>query len=223
MMCDHPSSGHSSCCCSSSHWASRFLVVLLLLAFFAQAITSALLKKPTFDEEFHIAGAYAYVRTGSLAMQQNHPLLVSILSGLPLLLMPELTPPEEIRHWDDAYLFHFADNLFWRLGHDVDKMLFLARFPIILLGTLLGVFVFRWAQELYGSRAGLLAAGLYAFAPNLLAHTRLVTTDLLVTAFVCIALYTFWRYLHQPSGLLATDSVAIGAVETQDENAAPGD
>ena len=180
-------------------WFSRLLVVLLLLAFFAQAVTSVLHKAPTFDEEFHIARAYAYVRTGDLRMQQNHPPLVSVLAGLPLLLMPELTPPEEVPHWDDAFLFLFADSMFWRLGHDVDKMLFLARFPVILLGTLLGVCVFRWARELYGLRAGLLAAGLYAFAPNVLAHTRLVTTDLAVTACVCIALYAFWRYLRQPN------------------------
>jgi len=177
----------------------RWSLVILLLAFFAQALTSIPLKAPTFDEEFHIARAYAYVRTSDLRMQQNHPPLVSLLAGLPLLLMPELTPPEEIAHWDDAFLFYFADSLFWRLGHDVDKLLFLARFPIILLGTLLGVFVHRWAREAYGRRAGLLAMGLYAFAPNLLAHTRLVTTDLAVTACGFIALYAFRRYLRRPT------------------------
>jgi len=180
--------------------AIRIPVVLLLLAFFAQALTSTSCMAPTFDEEFHIARAYAYVRTGDLRMQQNHPPLVSVLAGLPLLLMSELTPPEQIPHWDDAFLFSFADNLFWRMGHDVDKMLFLARFPIILLGVLLGAFVYRWAREAHGPWAGLLAAGLYAFAPNLLAHTRLVTTDLAVTAFGFIALYTFWRYLRRPTG-----------------------
>ena len=193
------------------HSSFRILVVLLLLAFFAQALTSTSVMAPTFDEEFHIARAYAYVRTGDLRMQQNHPPLVSALAGLPLLLMPELTPPEQIPHWDDAFLFSFADNLFWRMGHDVDKMLFLARFPIILLGVLLGAFVYRWAREAYGSGAGLLAAGLYAFAPNLLAHTRLVTTDLAVTAFGFIALYTFWRYLRRPTGWrLLLAGLAIG-------------
>lgn len=189
----------------------RWALVVLLLAFFAQAITSIPLKAPTFDEEFHIARAYAYVRTGDLRMQQNHPPLVSVLAGLPLLLMPELTEPQDIPHWEDAFLFYFADNLFWRLGHDVDKMLFLARFPIILLGTLLGAFVYRWAREVYGRGPGLLAAGLYAFAPNLLAHTRLVTTDLAVTACCFIALYAFWRYLRRPTGpRLIAAGLALG-------------
>ena len=186
-------------------------LIILLLAFFAQAVTSVPLKAPTFDEEFHVARGYAYVCTDDLRMQQNHPPLVSLLSGLPLLLMPELTPPEEIPHWDDAFLFYFADNLFWRLGHDVDRMLFLARFPIILLGTLLGAFVYRWAREAYGFQAGLLAMGLYAFAPNLLAHTRLVTTDLAVTACSFIALYALWRYLRRPTGWrMGLVGVAVG-------------
>jgi hypothetical protein len=80
--------------------AVRIPVVLLLLAFFAQALTSVSVMAPTFDEEFHVARAYAYVRTGDLRMQQNHPPLVSVLAGLPLLLMPELTPPEQIPRWE---------------------------------------------------------------------------------------------------------------------------
>jgi len=188
-----------------------WIPAILLLLFFAQAVSSIPLKAPTFDEEFHIARAYAYVRTGDLRMQQNHPPLVSVLAGVPLLTMPELTAPEEIPHWDDAYLFYFADHLFWHLGHDVDKMLFLARFPIILLGTLLGAFVYRWARETYGTEAGFLAAGLYAFAPNLLAHTRLVTTDLAVTAWGFIALYAFRRYLRRPTGYrICLTGLALG-------------
>lgn len=189
----------------------RLLVPLLLLAFFAQAVTSAPLKSPTFDEEFHIARAFAYTRTGDLRMQQNHPPLVSVLAGVPLLLMPELEPPEVIDRWDDAFLFAFAHHLLWHLGHDVDKMLFLARLPIILIGTLLGAFVYRWARELYGAGSALLAAVLYAFSPNLLAHTRLVTTDLAVTAFVFIAFYTYWRYLRGPTAMkLAVVGLAAG-------------
>jgi len=174
------------------------LIVLGVFAFFAQVVSTLALQSPTFDEEFHLARAYAYVRTGDLRMQQNHPPLVSVLAGLPLLLMPELTPPAQIPHWDDAFLFEFADSLCWRLGHDVDKMLFLARFSIVVVGTLLGACVCRWAREAHGWRSALLAAGLYAAAPNLLAHSGLVTTDLAVTAASFGALFLFWRYLRRP-------------------------
>jgi hypothetical protein len=187
------------------------LVALLLLAFYWQAATSAAVKSPTFDEEFHIARAYVYTRTGDLRMQQDHPPLVSLLAGLPLLLLPELTAPQDLIGWEGAKLFPFADQLLWRVGNPVDKMVFLARFPIELVGLVLGAFIFRWAREAYGSRAGVVAAGLYAFSPNLLAHTRLVTNDLAATTFVFAALYAYWRVLRNPSRMrLLVSGVAAG-------------
>jgi hypothetical protein len=60
---------------------------------------------------------------------------------------------------------------------------------------LLGVFVFRWAQRLYGPWAAAMAAVLFAFCPNLLAHARLITPDIVLTTFFFIAMYSFWRTL----------------------------
>jgi hypothetical protein len=174
-------------------------MALLLLAFFAQATTSMVLKSPTNDEQFHIARAYAYTRTGELRLQQDHPPLVSVVSGLPLLLMKDLTPPQEIAGWAQADLYVYADQLLWRRGHPVERLVFLARYPIVLLGLTLGAFVFRWAREAHGQSSGLLAAGLFAFSPNLLAHTRLVTTDMAVTALGFIALYFHWRSIRKPT------------------------
>lgn len=174
--------------------------VAAVFVFFAQSLPTLAMQSPTFDEVFHTARAYAYIRTGDLRMQQDHPPLVSVLAGLPLLLMPELTPPQQIAHWNDAHLYYFAHALFWELGHDVDKMLFLARFPIVLLGALLGAVVCRWSREAHHSTTAAAVAGLlYAGAPNLLAHTSLVTTDMAITATSFIALYMLWRYLRAPS------------------------
>ena len=56
------------------------LVPLLLMSLFGQAATSAPLQSPTFDEEFHIARAFAYTSTGDLRIRQNHHPLVSSLT-----------------------------------------------------------------------------------------------------------------------------------------------
>ncbi|MBK7216190.1 MAG: glycosyltransferase family 39 protein [Candidatus Promineofilum sp.] len=47
--------------------------------------------------------------------------------------------------------------------------------------------------------AGVLALGLVALDPNILAHTRLVTTDLGLAAGAALAGYTLWRFLRRPS------------------------
>ena len=181
------------------------VVALALLGVFVlQALTSAAVESPTMDEQNHIARGYAYLRTGDLRLSQEHPPLVNAVSALPLLIIrPQL--PADHPSWTSANWYAFGDELLW---HAVDadgdpiaaqKMVNWARLPVVLLGVLLGMGIFAWAGELYGPAASLLALGLYAFSPNLLAHTHLATNDLGVACFFFFALYTFWRFTLQPS------------------------
>ena len=92
----------------------------------------------------------------------------------------------------------------WRLGNNVDHVFFLSRVPTMLLSLFLSVFVYRWAYELFGRSAGLLALFLCALDPNLIAHSRLAATDLGSTVLILIACYWTWRLFLQPtwSGVL---------------------
>jgi 4-amino-4-deoxy-L-arabinose transferase-like glycosyltransferase len=67
---------------------------------------------------------------------------------------------------------------------------------LMVFGVPLLVVVFRWARDLYGPAAGLLALGLTAFSPTLLAHAPLITPDLPLTATGVLALYLFHRSGH---------------------------
>jgi len=171
----------------------------LLLLLFLQAAPSSSLASPTFDEPYDLARGYAYARHTDLRMQQEHPVLVDGLGGLMLLLMPELTPPEQIPGWDDAHLFRFSQALLWELGHDVDKMVFLARFPVIGLALILGAVVYRWAADLYSVPGGLLALALYALNPNIVAHARILSTDLGAACLATSTLYLWWRWAQRPT------------------------
>ena len=62
-----------------------------------------------------------------------------------------------------------------------------------------GLAVFAWSRRLYGTWGGLLSLTLWVFCPNILAHARLITSDLGSTALGVAATYVFWRYLQQPS------------------------
>ncbi len=165
----------------------------------ALMVSSALLKSPTMDEQNHIARGYAYLSTGDLRLNVPHPPLVNSLSAAPLLLLPDLRLPIDNPAWERAHTITFATQFLWHANQNADRILLLARLPIILLAILLGCFVFRWATELHGPLAGLLALGLYVFDPNILAHGRLTTTDLGVTCFLFIAVYCFWRWLNYPT------------------------
>ncbi|HID22793.1 MAG TPA: phospholipid carrier-dependent glycosyltransferase, partial [Planctomycetaceae bacterium] len=58
---------------------------------------------------------------------------------------------------------------------------------------------FLWARELWRSDwAGLLAAALWCFEPNVLAHGELITTDCAAASLGLGAGYFFWRWLREP-------------------------
>jgi hypothetical protein len=72
------------------------------------------------------------------------------------------------------------------------------RLVTILFSVLLGALVYRWSSALYGFAGGLLSLTLYVFSPSLLAHGRLVTTDLYAAFTATLAAYTYWRLMSVP-------------------------
>src|SRR5262249_38932333 len=64
-----------------------------------------------------------------------------------------------------------------------------------------------------GSVPALGALFFYAFDPTMIAHSAFVTTDVGVTAFAILFLFTLWRYLHEPTRKhLIFCGLALGAV-----------
>lgn len=170
-----------------------FLLILLLLA---QGIFSMRLKSGTYDEPNHIVRGYVPWKTGDFRFNIAHPPLINLLCGLPLLFLPGLEPDTNHPYWAREELFKFAHYFVYYNRRPAEEILFWGRIPVLLLSALLGLFVFKWAKELYGVKAGLFALFLYSFSPNILAHSRLATTDLGVTVFLFLATYQFWKFLH---------------------------
>jgi hypothetical protein len=174
------------------------MAVGLLLLSFGLALTSAIQKSPTMDEQNHIARGAAYLGTRDPRLSVEHPPLVNLLSALPAHLLLDLHLPLD-QWWEAGEWYHFADNFLWRANQRPDRIVFLARLPIIGMGLLLAALVFRWADSLFGPWGGLLAAAFCALDPNVLAHQRLSTTDVGGTFFSFLAAYVFWRKLRDPS------------------------
>jgi len=172
---------------------TNLVVVLLLLLVLVQSIASIGHKSVTNDEISHITSGYSYIKTGIYFVNKEHPPLVRVLGALPLLLLDPLLPSIDVYvdQWD------YSQKFFFEYNDNADQMLFYARIPIILLSLLLGLYVFIWAKEMFGVRAALLSLFIYSFSPNILAHSRLVTTDFGATAFIFIATYYFWRFLNK--------------------------
>jgi len=181
------------------HHAPYFLAVALLTLFFGLALTSAVQKSPTMDEQNHIARGAAYLGTGDPRLSVEHPPLVNLLSALPahLLLHPSL--PLDTIWWEAGEWYNFADLFLWEVNSNAEQIVFLARLPVIGLGLLLVTLVHRWAAHRFGPWGGLLAAAFCALDPNILAHARLSTTDVGGTLFTFLAAYALWRAFRQLS------------------------
>ncbi len=192
---------------------SGLLCALLLVVFFGLALGSALQKSPTFDEGFYIARGWSFWRTGRLFIL-GHPPFNDVLAGAGLLLEPNLPSPPSLDGWRTGDSLLFSRDLLWNQGLNTDRLLLLARLPFIWLGMLLGALIWRWAHEDYGQASAVVALMLFILSPNILAHTRLATTDLGVAAWYVAALYTWVQFLRKRhvKWLLAT-SVMFGLAQ----------
>ncbi|MBI5565450.1 MAG: glycosyltransferase family 39 protein [Chloroflexi bacterium] len=155
---------------------------------------------PTIDEPIHIVRGYAFAARGDDRLRLRGPILSNVLSGWSLLLEPQLQfPPQDDPIWLDEGGADLSMQFMWGNAVPADRIIFLARLPIIFVSLLLTVFVYRWAADRTMPLAALGAAALAAFCPNLLANARLATTDLVTAATFLIAAFAFDRALRRPT------------------------
>lgn len=157
------------------------------------------------DEPIHILSGYFAVASRSAIVNIEHPPLVKALSGLALTALPLRPPPAKVPMGN---VFVAASPAFF-FGNSVpaDRIIAVARAPqLVLLAGLLAL-VFSAAWRRYGGAAALLAVGLLAFDPNLLAHAGVVHTDL-GAALAFFAVVLSWDFLERRPG---TRRLLLGA------------
>jgi len=146
------------------------------------AVTSLRQKSTTFDELTHLSAGWTHLTLGDYRMSPDHPPLLRKLAALPLLFMDVEMKPGDAA-WRLRRPWAFGKRWLYR-WNDADEMLFRARLPIVGLGVLLGVAVYWWSLRRFGRPAAALSLLLCVLSPDVLAHGRLVTTDLGITLFV---------------------------------------
>jgi len=168
------------------------------IVFFALSLAQLTSTSPTFDEGFTLFRGYAAWRTGHI-VPIGHPPLAHWLSALGVALEPNLPDPRTLVGWSSDRYDDSSRDFLWGRGLNAARIVFLGRYPILLLGLVLGAVTCRWAKELFGPGAGAAALALHALSPNLLAHSALATTDLPVAAFYVFTLYRWHRFAQKPT------------------------
>ena len=174
---------------------SSIAAICLILIFCLQAVLALPRLSATSDEAVHLASGYSYWQTRDFRMNPEHPPLAKLIAALPLLvLQPKLDTSTNV--WNEPSQYEFGFDFLYR--NNADRLLFWGRLAMVAVAALGAVITFLWSRDLFGPKAALLALGLYAFSPNLLAHGMLITTDVSVAAFSLLTLYLFWRQGERP-------------------------
>ena len=190
----------------------RFWAAVLLLASAGSALVfdHTRLDSPTMDEPFHTLAAAEYAIAGTYYANLEHPPLVKLLSGFAIRAAggraPKMDVPFSMASAEQPRPFSFNSPL------RAETLFAVARAPVTALFFLL-VVVTGWAVRSWaGDLAGIFAAALLAFEPNLLAHAGVVHTDLAAALGFFGTLVLATRALERRSlGLWAATGAALGA------------
>jgi hypothetical protein len=185
-------------------------VVLLVFVHVGLVAWGASRHSPTWDEPGHLVAGIGHWQFGTYDLMRVNPPLVRMVATVPVLV----AGPKSDWSSYDASVGVRSDRLIRRDFIEINgRRAFwfhtLARWACIPL-SLLGAYIcFRWARELYGRLAGILALALWCFSPNVIAHGQLLTPDAGATAMGVAAAYCLWRWLGRPTWKRA---VAAGVV-----------
>ena len=191
----------------SNRFCNIFAAIILAVMFFL-AVFSIKDDTFTFDETAHVAAGYSYLTQKDYRLNPEHPPLVKDLAAVPLLFL-NLNFPKNDPSWiqkDPQYnpppwwtQFDFASAFLYKARNNPDQILFWSRMSMILLMIFLGWFIFYATKKLFNKEAALISLFFFAFSPTILAHGRLVTTDVGAALGAILATYFWLKFLKNPN------------------------
>jgi hypothetical protein len=191
---------------------STLVIAVCFLLFIGQVVAYIVVKSPAFDEPnwlsigWYITHHWTWQGDYHVFM---HPPFTFYLHGIPLRLFewwlhdPARPVPEGERATQFPY--PYAATLSYNMVFTV------AKFCMLPVSLVLGLFIYLWAKHLYGVSAALFALSLYVLNPLMLAHAAIIGTDMTITCGMFVTAYFFWRFTKAPSGkYILLTGVALG-------------
>ena len=172
------------------------LALLLVAAFLGQAFSTLATTAPTYDEVAHLPAGYAELMTGKAIFNPEHPPLAKLIAAAAL--WPDGGEEGDLPSgWQQLDEWRFGQVFLFAPGRDTQAIMTRARRGPIMIGLLLCLVCCGWSTRLYGAAGGLFTLALCVFSPTLLAHTRLVTTDVPVGAFGVLTAALTWELMNK--------------------------
>lgn len=192
------------------NYCAAFLVLFGAISFFSVRNSSA-----TFDEPLHLVGGVIHRYYGDFRINPEDPALFGAWASLPhsrgAIKLDLEDPRWKLMH--QAFGPHqwpfVAKTLYQTPENDADALLLKSRLMFLPIGILVGVLIVWCAWKVGGAGAALIAAGLFSFDPNFLAHAPLVKNDVMLAGLMLITAIGLWRFGQRGTiGSLAAFTIA---------------
>lgn len=172
----------------------------LLLLMAANLLASISRKSITNDEIVHIPAGYYHLVAGEFQLNNEHPPLIKMWAALPLLFVQPDEPPapktEDENFMERTWGFH---ERFWQTNRArFQTLTFWPRVMMVPITLALGVLIFIFARKLFGETAAIISVGLYVLEPTVLAHGRIVHTDVPAALAYLLFFFALYRYSEEP-------------------------
>lgn len=193
----------------------RLLLCVVLLVHAGLLAYESSWNAPNLDESAHLPSGLSHWEFGNFTLYRVNPPLIRMWAAVPLLVSP---PEMDWSGYSDTP-FSRAEFTVGSAFHRANGMqafgyFTLARWALIPVSLLAAWVCWRWAAELYGPDAGVLAATLWCFCPNALAWGASITPDTGSAAFGILAAWRFRQWLNDPSWRnAALAGAALGLVQ----------
>lgn len=168
-------------------------VTVLLVQMAVQMLLSASGDAPTNDEPAHLGSGLAYTRRHDLRFSPEHPPVAKVIATVPLLAARIHLPPRHAPSYRSADPFAFGREILYSSGNDPLRLIWLARLPMVALTLVLALVVFGFGRDLFGAVPALLSLAVVSLCPTVLAHGRLVTTDVAGALFALCTAWFLWK------------------------------
>ena len=189
------------------------MIGLLLASMFSLAVDSMRRESLTIDEPGYLTAGYTFWAFGDYRLLDCLGVLPQRWFALPLLGANVKFPSRDDDSWrHPGYLgLQVCHNFFFNSGNNPDAMVFRGRLMAVVIALLTVLAVYGWTARVFGPAAGLLACFLCALDPTMLAHGRLMTSDVTAALFLLMSVGCFWSLLRRFTYFrLASSTVCFG-------------
>jgi hypothetical protein len=179
---------------------TKYIAAFIIFVSVIIGATSSINDSPVVDEIPHIGSGYSYIQQGTYEMNPEHPPLAKDLAGISLTMLGIKDTAFAMPHpgyWptDIHGQWNLGRNLIFNSGNNADMVMYFARLPLLLFFIFTAIIIFAWTRKLYGDRAALIALFLFSFSPTVIAHGRLVTTDMAALFGTLLCFYWLIKYI----------------------------